>query len=122
MTSQKFDASIPIYLRATGLRLAPADRLHIRRKLASKLAKFARSVERASVRLEDVNGPRGRVDHVCRIKVVLRGLPSVVYETRGTSLIPVIERALTGVEQVVRRTVRRRRMAPVRRHARARSR
>ena len=55
-------ASIPLHVRASGLRLAPSERLYIRRKLGSKLSKFASSVERASVRLEDVNGPRGGVE------------------------------------------------------------
>ncbi|HEY9506393.1 MAG TPA: HPF/RaiA family ribosome-associated protein [Gemmatimonadales bacterium] len=111
-------ASIPLHVRASGLRLAPSERLYIRRKLGSKLSKFASSVERASVRLEDVNGPRGGVDHVCRIKVVLRALPSVVYEKRGAVLRAVIDGALDGVERAVRRSVQRRRMAPVRARSR----
>ena len=110
---------IPTYIRADGVQLGPEDRVYIRRKLGTKLGKFARSVERISVRLEDVNGPRGGVDHHCRIKVVLRRLPTVVYEQRGASLPAVIERAIAGIERVVRRSLRRKRMAPIKKRGRA---
>jgi hypothetical protein len=104
---------ISVYIRQEGGEVNRSARTHIRRKLRTKLAKFAASVERASVRIGDLNGPRGGIDHVCRIKVVLSGLPSVVYERRGPSLELVVDGALAGVEQAVRRRLQRRRMAPV---------
>jgi sigma 54 modulation/S30EA-like ribosomal protein len=103
---------IPTYIRQEGVEVDQRARTHIRRKLRTKLAKFAASVERASVRIGDLNGPRGGVDQVCRIKVVLSGLPSVVFEQRGATLEAVVDGALTGVERAVRRSVQRRRMAP----------
>lgn len=112
-------ARVPTYVRADGVELGPDDRAYIRRKLGMKLGKFARSVERISVRLEDVNGPRGGVDHHCRIKVVLSGLPSVVYEQRGASLPAVVDRAIAGMERAVRRSLRRKRMAPIKKRGRA---
>ena len=51
-----------------------------------KLGKFATSIERVSVRVTDTNGPRGGVDQVCNVKVVLSGLPSVVVERRNAAL------------------------------------
>jgi putative sigma-54 modulation protein len=69
------------------------------------------------VRTKDVNGPRGGTDRVCRIKVVLSGLPSVVFESRDSSLAAAVDGALAGVERAVRRTLRRRRMKPLRRAA-----
>jgi hypothetical protein len=75
-----------------------------------KLGKFASSIERVSVRVEDVNGPRGGVDHACRVKVVLSGLPSIVVVEQDPSLAAAIDRALGGAERAVRRAVRRRRM------------
>jgi ribosome-associated translation inhibitor RaiA len=104
---------IPTYIRQEGVEVAQSARTHIRRKLRTKLAKFAASVVRASVRIGDLNGPRGGIDHVCRIKVVLSGLPSVVYERRGPSLELAVDGALAGVERAVRRSVQRRRMAPL---------
>jgi len=106
---------MPVHIRAAQGDLRPAERDYVRRKLGIKLGKYARSIERISVRLEDVNGPRGGVDQSCRIKVVLRALPSVVFESRDAALNAAVDAALTGVEQAVRRTVQRRRMKPLRR-------
>jgi hypothetical protein len=113
---------ISVYIRQEGVEVDRSARAHIRRKLRTKLAKFAASVERASVRIADLNGPRGGIDRVCRIKVVLRGLPSVVFEQRGATLEAVVNGALTGVERTVRRSVQRRRMAPIKGKRRARGR
>ena len=104
---------VPSYIRPRGIELSPEDRTYIRRKLGMKLGKFASSVERVSVRVEDLNGPRGGVDHACRIKVVLSGLPSVVFESRGASLEAAVDGALAGVERAVRRSLQRRRMTPI---------
>jgi hypothetical protein len=38
-----------------------------------------------SVRVRDLNGPRGGVDQACRVKVVLTGMPSVVFENQDAS-------------------------------------
>jgi CBS domain-containing protein len=108
---------VPAHIRAEGADLRPEDRAYIRRRLGMKLGKFATSIERLTVRVEDVNGPRGGVDHACRIKVVLSGLPSVIYESRDASLRAAVDAALAGVERTVRRTVQRRRMKPLRRAA-----
>jgi hypothetical protein len=111
---------VPAHIRALGVHLNQNTRTAIRRKLDSKFGKFARSVERLSVRLEDVNGPRGGVDHVCRIKVVLRNLPSVVYEKQDTSLNTAIGGALAGAERAVRRTLQRIRSKPIKKRTRTR--
>ncbi len=102
-------AEIPAYIRAAGVTLDAADRDYLRRKLGRKLGKFARSIERTSVRIEDVNGPRGGIDKSCRIKVVLSGLPSVVVEERHESLQAAMDGALRRIEYAVRQRVERRR-------------
>ena len=56
---------IAAHIRATQGELGSRDRDYIRRKLGIRLGKFASSIERASVRTEDVNGPRGGVDQLC---------------------------------------------------------
>ena len=104
---------VPAHIRVLGVELEPDDRMYIRRKLGMKLGKFATSIERISVRVDDVNGPRGGVDQVCRIKVVLIGLPPAVFEGRDASLEAAIDGALTGAERAVRRSVQRRRMKQI---------
>jgi CBS domain-containing protein len=105
---------VPAHIRAADGNLSADDRRYIRRKLGRHLGKFASSIERVSVRTEDVNGPRGGVDNVCRIKVVLSGLPSVVYEQQDASLTAAVDGALAGTERAVRRALGRRRQKPLR--------
>ncbi len=107
-------APLPAHIRSAGSMLEAADRDYLRRKLGRKLGKFGRAIERASVRVEDVNGPRGGVDKRCRIKIVLSGLPSVVVDERHHSLQAAIDRSLARVERAVRQAVQRRRMKPLR--------
>jgi ribosome-associated translation inhibitor RaiA len=92
---------------------------YIRQKLARRLSKYRQSIERISVRLTDVNGPRGGVDQRCRIKVVLRALPSVVIERRHVELQAAIDTAVHATTEAVRRLLGRRRMKPLHRRLRA---
>ena len=102
-----------------GVALDEQDRELIRQKLGAKLGKFAASIERVTVRMSDANGPRGGIDHVCHVKVVLSGLPSVVVERRDASPYAVIDLALRATEQAVRRSLSRRRMKPLHRRSSA---
>ena len=106
---------VPANIRMAGVHLDQDDRAYIRQTLGMKLGKYATSIERVSVRLKDVNGPRGGIDQVCRIKVVLSGLPSVVFQSQAASLKDAINGAVTRVERAVRRRVQRRRMKPIKR-------
>lgn len=101
-------SDIPAHIHAAGTPIEADDRAYLRRKLGMKLGKFARAVERVSVRIRDVNGPRGGVDKACTIKVVLAGLPSVVVEQQHASLRNAMDAAMQRTERVVRRAVQRR--------------
>lgn len=105
-------SGVPAYIRSVGAMLDAADKDYLRRKLGRKLGKFGSAIERASVRVEDVNGPRGGVDKRCRIKVVLSGLPSVVIDERHHSLHAAMDCALARVERAVRQAAQRRRVKP----------
>lgn len=104
---------VPAHIRVFGVKLNKDERVVIRRRLGEKLGKFRASIERVSVRVEDVNGPRGGIDMVCRVKVVLSGLPSVVFEARNASLNMAVRAALAGTERIVRRTLQRKRVKPM---------
>lgn len=106
---------LPVHIRATQMDLGAVERNYIRQKLGLKLGKYANSIERISVRIDDENGPRGGVDQSCRIKVVLSSLPSVVFESRDASLNAAVDAALSGVQRAVRRATQRQRMKPLRR-------
>lgn len=102
--------SPPAHVRVIGGAIDEEDRDYIARKLGMRLGKFASAIERISVRLSDVNGPRGGSDQKCQIKVVLSGLPSVVVNETDSALPRSIDRAIDAVVTAVRRRVQRRRL------------
>ena len=89
------------------------DRDYIARKLGMKIGKFVASIERITVRLSDINGPRGGHDQRCQIKVVLSGLPSIVVSDTNSTLPRTIDRAIDAAAIAVRRRVQRRRLKPL---------
>lgn len=109
---------VPANIRVAGVDVSDAKRDNIRKRLGRKLGKFATAIERVSVRLRDVNGPRGGVDHECQIKVVLSGAPSIVVAERDASLSRAITAAMNGAEVAVRRAVQRRRTTPIKKAVR----
>lgn len=104
---------VPVNIRAMGVEIDDDTRAYIRRKLGTKLGRFAMSIERVTARLRDVNGPRGGVDHQCQVKVVLSGLPSVVVESEDGSLQAAIDEAMTAAARGVRKSLQRRRTKPI---------
>jgi CBS domain-containing protein len=105
----------PGHIRVLGGTLNSADREAIARKLGMRLGRFASTIERVTVRLSDVNGPKGGVDHRCLIKAVLTGLPSVVVERRDSTLQRAANAAIGAAAQAVKRSVQRRRLKPLHR-------
>lgn len=98
-------AAKPLAIRTAGVDIDERLRARVRDKLGRSLGKFARRIERVSVRFRDVNGPRGGVDQLCRIKVVLGGLPSIVAEESASSARGAFDRAAGVAERAVRRAV-----------------
>src|SRR6478736_1963263 len=95
----------PLHVRTIGASTEEGLGDHVRSKLGRKLGKFAPSIERVSVRFEDVNGPRGGVDTVSRIKVVLSDQPSVIVESQGTDATHAFDTASHRVERAVRKNL-----------------
>jgi hypothetical protein len=95
----------PLTVRAVGLALDAGTRGRARERFGLKLGKFAPHIERVSVRLEDENGPRGGFDIVCRVKVVLSGIDSVLFAERAESVDLALARALRRVDRSVQRAL-----------------
>jgi ribosome-associated translation inhibitor RaiA len=103
----------PAHVRVMGVDLSDADREYIRRKLGGKLAKFGTSIERVTVRMTDANGPRGGVDQVCQLKIVLIGLPSIIVERRHVRVQAAFDASLDAAVRSVRKAISRRRTKPI---------
>lgn len=111
---QELPSAIPAYIRAVGVDVDQEDRAYLRRKLGRKLGKFARDVQRVSVRIDDINGPRGGIDQHCVIKVILIELPTVVVESNSATLQEAMDLALAKVERAVKQALQKRRAKPLR--------
>lgn len=102
------------HVRVIGTQLGDTDREYIRAKIGERFRKAAGSIERLSIRIVDVNGPKGGVDHVARVKVLPFGLPPVVVQERSPRLRTAVDQALRTTERTLVSALRRRRMKPMR--------
>lgn len=72
------------------------------------------------MRVLDVNGPRGGTDRLCRVKLVLTGLPGVLCESRAAFLEDAPNEALAGAGRIVRGNIERRHAVPLKEPVRRR--
>ena len=98
---------MPLALRTSGIEISPVLRKQIQTRIDRRLGRIAPHIERVTVRFEDVNGPRGGVDTLCRIKVVLSGLPSVLAHQKASDPETAFNRADHRVEQAVKKAITR---------------
>lgn len=95
----------PLHVRTFGATARAGLGDYVRAKLGRKLGKFAPAIERVSVRFDDVNGPRGGVDTISHIKVVLSQRPSVVVQAQGIDAWHAFDEASHRTERTVRRSL-----------------
>lgn len=96
----------PVVIRSPEL-LGEGFTRRIRTQLTRRLGRAAGLIERITVRFEDVNGPKGGNDKVCRIKAVIGGRPSVVVEKQAHSHASAFARAAAAIGTAVSREQKR---------------
>jgi hypothetical protein len=92
-----------------------AVREHVRARMQRQLATLGVLVESTTVRVVDVNGPRGGLDKSCSIRVVLSSRPTIVVEHRGGTAREAFDLAAAASERAVRRDLGQARMSAKRR-------
>ena len=92
-------------IRGYHLPISDALRIHIERPLHFALSRFGARILHVAVRLEDVNGPRGGVDKLCRIVVALSGAGHVQVEVLDSESIRAVDRAADRIQGVVGREI-----------------
>jgi len=80
-------------IEARKFALTDALSSYVKRRLRVALTSAGNHVQRTFVRLSGINGPRGREDKCCQLRVVLAGLPDVVVEDTEADLYFAIDRA-----------------------------
>lgn len=83
--------------------MSTEERELVEQRVRRVLTPFGPRIERASIRFEDLDGPRHGVGIRCAIKVVISGSDSIIIEERATSVLESLRRALPRVARSVRR-------------------
>ena len=87
--------------------LAEVTRTSIEDRLRRAIAPFGPRISRGTIRLEDVNGPRGGMGLLCTIEVVLDGGDRIRIEQRATAVLEAVRRVIPRVARSVRQHVER---------------
>lgn len=95
----------PVALRARGVEIDDEIRAFVHSRCGFKLGKFAESIERISVRFEDISGPKGAPTRRCAVKVVLSRHESIVVEVVDADHRAAFGNALDSAERAVRRSL-----------------
>lgn len=100
-----------IETRTHGFELTQGLSEHVQRRLRFALGRIGGRVQRAVVRLSDVNASRGGIDKRCRLQLQLPGQPDVVIEDTRSDLYAAIAAAVErAARTLTRRTGRLRRL------------
>lgn len=97
-----------IEIYGDALMVSPPLREYVLRSLLFALGRFAHRIQRVSVSLADLNGPRRGEDKRCRIQVTMRRLGAFVVEDTDAQVRVAIDNASERAARRIRRTVERR--------------
>lgn len=96
-------------IRGRHIELTAAVLAHVERRLRFAPSRFGQKIRQVAVQLQDVNGPRGGLDKLCRVTVTLAPSGKVRVEANDADLHTAIDRAADRVERSVTRELERRR-------------
>jgi putative sigma-54 modulation protein len=78
-------------------------REHVIRRIHFQLSRFGRQISSVTVRVGDVNGPRGGADKRCRVALRGPGLGSIAFEEQSGDACSAVEVALERAARSVGR-------------------
>ena len=90
-------------IQARGFTMTEALENHVHKRLAFTLSRVMSRIRRVTVRLSDLNGPRGGIDKRCQIEVNLDGLPVVIVDDIQSDMYTAINRAFGRAARTVMR-------------------
>jgi putative sigma-54 modulation protein len=100
-----------IDVRFRGLEPSTEAREHVVRQVHFHLSRFGQEVRDISVRLVDVNGPKGGLDKRCRVRVRGPRYGEAAVEEEGSDLRAAIDAAMHRLSRLVGRELERSREA-----------
>lgn len=97
----------PLEIHGHKKKLSRGLKEHARAQLEKALSHNATFVERAEMFFDDVNGPRGGVDTICRVTLVLGHLPNIFVEERAADPGEAVTRVASRLARALSKTVAR---------------
>jgi putative sigma-54 modulation protein len=94
-------------IQSRGFTLTDAIQNYTVRRLRYAVSFASEYIQRVTVRLSDINGPRGGADKRCHLVVTLENMPSVVIEDTESDLYVAIDRATERASRSVARHLER---------------
>jgi ribosomal subunit interface protein len=96
-----------IDIQARGFELTDGLREHTMRRLSFATDWARDEVRRVTVRLSDINGPRGGEDKRCLIQIPLAGRADIVIDELDSDLYVAIDKAIDRIERVLAKQIER---------------
>lgn len=78
---------------------------YAKRRLNFSLATKDEYINKVTMRLSDINGPRGGTDKRCHLHIDLKGIPDIIVEDIQADMYNAIDRACDRASRVVVRKI-----------------
>lgn len=105
-----------IVVRARHVAWSEELRQQVDRSIRFAVDRHSSRIDRISVDLSDLNGPRGGVDKLCQMTADLRGTRPVLILERGDDLMLAVNRAARRLGYRIARRIQRQRASGAREH------
>ena len=97
-------------IQSRGFVLTDALHEYTQRRLAYAVSFAGDYIQRITVRLSDINGPKGGEDKRCKLVLKMQGMPSVIIEDTESNLYTAIDRAVERASRTLARVLKRKHM------------
>ncbi|ORU94675.1 MAG: hypothetical protein A6F70_09640 [Cycloclasticus sp. symbiont of Bathymodiolus heckerae] len=98
-----------INVQTKSFRLTKSLKVFTKEKLAGALSSFEDRMHAVTIRLSDVNGPRGGNDKRCHVQMVVEGLPDIIVEGTKSNMYAAINNALDRSVRALKKRLKRQR-------------
>ena len=92
-----------IDIQALNFPLTEGLRVRVESRLRFALTRFQDQMGAISVRLSDVNGPKGGADKRCLVRIKANGLPDIVVADTEVDLYVAVDRAVSRAGRTLER-------------------